>query len=263
LTDAHSHLDTTQAGPGLDSGDGDLPGMAGAGASEPVDKPRPKRRRSIWGELWFMVVVGFLIVVIVKAFFVQTFYIPSGSMETTLLCNDRVLVNRLAFTGAGPSRKDVVVFRNWRDVGEDVEPKPFPRNVIGALRESVGLGNGGSEDLIKRVIALPGEEIEVRDSRAYINGEPLDEPYVFVDGPDQRADFGPVTVPPGHYFMMGDHRNNSQDSRQSADGMFVDEDAVVGRAFLRFWPPSRAGGLNGPPDQDEVRLCTGSEIRTE
>lgn len=246
--------ETTSESPGRARPDTGAEPAEPAGPERPL---KPKKAHSVFGELWFMILVGFLVVVIVKGFLVQTFYIPSGSMETTLLCNDRVLVNRLAYLGGGPSRKDVIVFRNWNDTGEDVTPTPFPKNVVNALREGIGFGRGGSDDLIKRVIGLPGDTIEVRDNRAIVNGDPLDEPYVFVDGEGPAPDFGPVTVPPGHYFMMGDHRNNSQDSRQEEGGRFVDEDAIVGRAFVRFWPLSRLGGLEGPPDQTDVRLCNG------
>ncbi|MCC7075527.1 MAG: signal peptidase I [Acidimicrobiia bacterium] len=228
---------------------------------------KPSKQRSFLGELLLMAGIGFLVVMLVKGFLVQTFYIPSGSMETTLLCNDRVLVNRLAYVGGGPSRKDVIVFRNWRDpqggTRENVEPTPFPRNIAMALREGAGFGSGGDEDLIKRVIGLPGDTVEVENSRAIVNGKALDEPYVFVDGDDGRRDFGPVTVPPGHYFVMGDHRNNSADSRQEGDGLFVDEDAIVGRAFVRFWPVSRFGGLGGPPDEPEARLCNGMTFKAD
>lgn len=197
-------------------------------------------------ELPFLLVIGFGIVVLAKAFVVQAFYIPSGSMEDTLHVNDRVLVNRQSYLFGEPQRGDVIVFRNWDDVGQDVLAPSVWQYVGRSLREGIGLGSGGKQDLIKRVIGLPGDTVEVRDSRAVVNGATMDEPYVLVDGPDPLANMPPQVVPEGHYFVLGDHRNNSADSR--AGGVrFVDEDVVVGRAFLRAWPFDRVGGLGGPP----------------
>ncbi|MFN8104728.1 MAG: signal peptidase I [Acidimicrobiia bacterium] len=197
-------------------------------------------------ELPFLIIIGFGIVVLAKAFLVQAFYIPSGSMEETLHVNDRVLVNRQAYLFGGPQRGDVVVFRNWDDVGADVPPPSAIQYVGRSLREGIGLGSGGKQDLIKRVVGLPGDTVEVRDSRAVVNGLRLEEPYVFIDGPDPLANMPPEVVPEGHYLVLGDHRNNSADSR--AGGVrFVDEDVIVGRAFLRIWPLGRVGGLGGPP----------------
>lgn len=197
-------------------------------------------------ELPFLLVIGFGIVVLAKAFVVQAFYIPSGSMEDTLHVNDRVLVNRQSYLFGEPQRGDVVVFRNWDDVGQDVPPSSVWQYVGRSLREGIGFGSGGKQDLIKRVVGLPGDTVEVRDSHVIVNGVLQDEPYVFIDGPDPLANMAPQVVPDGHYFVLGDHRNNSADSR--AGGVrFVDEDVIVGRAFLRVWPFDRIGGLGGPP----------------
>lgn len=217
---------------------------------------RHRRPRSFLREVPLFLLCGLVLVVLVKAFVVQAFYIPSGSMETTLLCNDRVLVNRLAYVVGEPARGDVIVFRNWEDVGEDVPSASVLTYVGRSLREAVPWPDRGgrSEDLIKRVIALPGETVEVRAvgagdearSIAVVDGTPLAEPYVFSDGHDPLSPFGPVVVPAGKYFVLGDHRNDSLDSRREADGLLVDMDAVVGKAFVRVWPPSRLGALRGP-----------------
>lgn len=199
-------------------------------------------------ELPFLLIIGFGIVVLAKAFVVQAFYIPSGSMEDTLHVNDRVLVSRQAYLFGRPQRGDVIVFRNWDDVGQDV-PAPSALQYVGrSLREGIGLGSGGKQDLIKRVIGLPGDTVEVRDSKVIVNGMRLDEPYVFIDGVDALANMAPQQVPDGEYFVLGDHRNNSADSR-AGGARFVDEDAIVGRAFLRVWPFGRVGGLGGPPTE--------------
>lgn len=225
-------------------GEGQSPPTEGA----PRDgKHKHAKKGSFLGELPFLVLIGVVIVVVFRAFLVQAFYIPSGSMEVTLLCNDRVLVNRQAYTFGPPDRGDVIVFRNWNDVGQDVPTPSFWKYLTDSLKEGLPFwgDDGKSDDLIKRVVGVPGDTLQVKGSRVYINGKKLDEPYVFIDGPDGNANFGPVEVPSGHVFVMGDHRNDSQDSR--AGSRFVDFDAIVGKAFVRIWPVSRMGGLRGPP----------------
>ncbi len=228
---------------GLTVEDG-TPGGTTTAAVTPAGSERRDRRaerRSFLKELPFLVLLGFGIVVLVKAFLLQAFYIPSGSMEKTLLINDRVLVFRQSYLFNGPRRGDVIVFRNWDDTGADT-PSPSVLTYVGrSLKDGIGLGSRGrGEDLIKRVIGLPGETVEVKGSIAYVDGRKLKEPYVWVDGPDMQANFGPLVVPKGHYFVMGDHRNNSSDSRAHFP---IDRDAIVGKAFVRIWPPSRIGGL--------------------
>lgn len=203
--------------------------------------PKPaKKSVSFWVELPFLLLAGFAIVVLVKGFLIRPFYIPSGSMENTLGINDRVLVNRQAYWGGGPSRGDVIVFRDPKHVGSENQGQSNWGYVTESMREGIGLGSGKGVDLIKRVIGLPGDTVEVRDSHAYVNGEPLDEPYVFMDGPDSLANMPPRVVPEGKYFVMGDHRNNSADSRT---GFMVDEDTIVGKAVVRIWPLDHLGGL--------------------
>lgn len=228
-----------------------------------TDEDAPTRdepRSGSWlGDVAIMVVVAVLLVVIVKGFLFQTFFIPSGSMEKTLVCDDRVLVWRQPFLFGDVKRGDVLVFHNWDETGSDV-PTPGPIGyVVNAVRNGIGFGLGlyEQQDLIKRVVGLPGDTVQVRDNRAYVNGKALDENYVYVSGRSggAPADFGPIKVPEGKFFMMGDHRDDSADSRK-AGGTFLDADAVVGRALVRFWPPSRWGSLAGPPAGDpDPRLC--------
>jgi signal peptidase I len=161
---------------------------------------------------WAVVVVGALVVAfVVKTFLFQAFYIPSESMEPTLDVGDRVLVNKLSYDAHDVNRGDLVVF---------VRPAGDP-----------AFGPTETEDLIKRVIGLPGETIEARDGVVYVDGRRLEEPYL-VDG-IPTENLPAQEVPVGHVFVMGDNRTNSEDSRVFGA---VDEGLIVGRAFVRVWP---------------------------
>ena len=158
---------------------------------------------------WVAIIVGALAVaLIVKTFLIQAFFIPSLSMFPTLDEGDRVLVNKLSYKLHDVNRGDLVVFER---------PKGQPESEI--------------KDLIKRVIALPGETIEAREGTVYIDGKQLEEDYL-VEGvttenlPRQK-------IPAGHVFVMGDNRSDSSDSRVFGS---IEEDTIVGRAFVRVWP---------------------------
>jgi signal peptidase I len=156
----------------------------------------------------FVLVFGF-----VRPFVVEAFWIPSESMTPTLLVGDRVLVNKFIYRFTEPDRGDIVVFK------ETVE--------------------GRKEDLIKRVVGLPGDRIAVRGGRLFVNGKLQSEPYVNKKFPDVSVS-APTTVSGGHVFVMGDNRANSLDSRRFGP---IPEKNIEGEAFLRFWPPNRAGLL--------------------
>jgi signal peptidase I len=169
-------------------------------------------------DLVIIVVVALLASFLVKAYLVRSFYIPSASMQNTLLIGDRVLVNELVPGVVPLQRGDVVVFQ---------DPGSW-------------LGMGQGDDLIKRVIGLPGDTVSCCDAqgRLSVNGHPVDEPYVVLEpGSDRVAgeDFE-VTVPAGRLWVMGDNRYDSADSRVHGT---VPVDDVVGRAFLTTWPVSR------------------------
>jgi signal peptidase I len=164
---------------------------------------------------WVAVIGGALAVaLVIQAFLVQAFYIPSSSMEPTLNVGDRVIVNKLSYDLHDVNRGDLIVFE--RPDGAE----------------------GDIKDLIKRVIGLPGETVEIRNGTVIVDGRVLDEPYLADD--EILADFAPVQVPEGHVFVMGDNRDDSRDSRVFGS---IAEDSIVGRAFVRVWPLTNLGTL--------------------
>lgn len=173
------------------------------------------------------IAVAILVALVIKTWVAQTFVIPSGSMENTLLVNDRVLVSKLSYRFGEVEKGNVVVFDN-------PECAERPGNCLYA-------------QLIKRVVGTAGDTIDTRDGQLVVNGSVVTEPDVKagsitrLSGPCGRYREGePITVPEGTIFVMGDNRNQSQDGRCFGP---VSTDAVVGRAFLRVWPLDRLGGL--------------------
>jgi signal peptidase I len=195
-------------------------------------------RHSFLREVPILVLLALAVAIFIKTFLVQAFFIPSSSMEPTLMPGDRVLVNKLAYRFGDLSRGDVVVFQNPN------EAQLPDRNAVEALVHWLGEGLGfqqpENEDLIKRVIGLPGDTVEIRDHTVMVNDKPVTEPYLSQQVLDTMGDYGPVTVPDGELFVLGDNRGNSSDSRVIG---FVPERNVVGRAFVIIWPPGDAGGL--------------------
>lgn len=187
-------------------------------------------------ELPLLIIVALVVAIVIKTFLVQAFWIPSGSMIPTLEVNDRVLVNKLEYRIQDPDRGDVVVFDSpYRGDQEETIGQALARTVF----ESVGVRTAVvPDDFIKRVIAVGGETIEIKDNTIHIDGVPIDEPYLPVG--IQMGDFGPVTVEQGHLFVMGDNRNSSSDSRVFGT---IPAETVVGRAFVRMWPIDRWAGL--------------------
>ena len=201
-----------------------------------------ERRNTFWRELPILLTLAIVVAVIVRALIIQTFYIPSESMENTLNINDRVLVNKLVYNFRSPHRGEIIVFeapQSWRN-------------------------NPAEEDFIKRVIGVGGDHIVCCDTqqRLVINGLPLDEPYLY-RGPDGTADVASeekfdIKVPRGRLWVMGDHRSHSGDSRanylrtRDEKQATIPEDAVVGRAFVVFWPFSHAQWLSVPNPFDKV-----------
>jgi signal peptidase I len=192
------------------------------------------KHRSFWKELPVLIVVAFAVALLIKTFLLQAFYIPSASMEPTLVEGDRVLVEKISTRFGEPSRGDVVVFE--KDLGVSlVEPEDDGvwSDITGAFKSLFGFPTGTSQDFIKRVIAVEGDTVEGRDNQVFVNGEPIEEDYL-AEG-TEISTFGPTTIPDGQIFVMGDNRTNSDDSRNFGP---VDVDQVVGHAFLLIWPPS-------------------------
>ena len=202
---------------------------------ESTPKPSSKGSWSFLHELPILIVLAFVLAIVLKTFLVQAFFIPSGSMEPTLQPGDRVLVRKVLYS---PARGDVVVF-------EDPQGRGGPdRGVVSGfvhwLSEAIGFAHPEDEDFIKRVIGLPGETVELRGGKLFVDGTHVREPYL--KGPPDTRDYGPVQVPPASLFVLGDNRLNSNDSRFGLG--FVPVDKVVGRAFVIIWPPSRAGWIH-------------------
>lgn len=187
--------------------------------------------------------IALVLAIVLKTFVVQAFYIPSSSMEPTLMVQDRVLVTKLAYLYREPRRGEIVVFRETGDevLGQD---EGLISEVFGSLASGLGFGQGADVDFIKRIIGLPGETLEMRGGVVYIDGEALPEATAteggYLSRPDLN-DFGPVTVDDGHYFMMGDNRPNSSDSRFSLGQ--IPREHIIGRAFVTIWPVSSFGSL--------------------
>jgi signal peptidase I len=213
------------------------------GSEEPaggftLSEPRPAERAergSFLRELPILFIVALAVAIVLKTLVVQAFFIPSSSMEPTLARGDRVLVQKVVY---GPDRGDVIVF-------SDPQGRPGPdRGVVGGfvhwLSSTLGIERPEHEDFIKRAIGLPGETVELRDGRLFVDGVQISEPYL--KGAVDTRDYGPVRVPEGALFVLGDNRLNSNDSRFGLG--FVPVDKVVGRAFAIVWSPSRVGWIH-------------------
>lgn len=230
--------------------------------SEPESELEPpgkrKKRKGFVGylaELPVLILLAFVIAIVIKTFLLQAFYIPSGSMLPALRVGDRVLVEKLSYRFHGPERGDVVVFAN--DVfGGPPPSEPWTTDVKNFVRELLGLPTGTEEDYIKRVVAVGGDTIRYVGNPRHliVNGERVDEPYVnngrdptsqtITSGDCERLDMqserDACVVPAGDVFVMGDNRANSQDSRFLGP---VDEDKIVGRAFVIIWPAGDFGTI--------------------
>jgi signal peptidase I len=218
---------------------------------------RDRRRGwlSFLRDLLIIVLVAVLVSFLVKTFLVRSFYIPSGSMESTLMVNDRILVDEITPRFGGYDRGDIVVFRDpggWLPVRTDPPRSPIVEAIDWTL-SLVGLSAPDSDDhLVKRIIGMPGDHVVCCNAigQITVNDVPIDErDYLQLPNADSPASADPfdVVVPDGRLWVLGDNRYSSKDSRynqeQPGEG-FVPVDNVVGRAFLITWPFDRFGMLD-------------------
>ena len=246
---------STAAGPAAPAGAGAAAGSAGDGAAgsdadsgaaeSPAKGGRKAKKRSFWRELPILIAIALVLAVVIKTYFVQAFWIPSGSMENTLEINDRVLVNKLIYHIRGIDRGDIVVFNG--DGSWDPGTVPTSGNIFeqfgNGFASMFGFGHPG-DILIKRVIGLPGDHVACCDAqgRVTVNGVALNEQsYLYPGASPSQLRFN-VVVPPGRLWVMGDNRTYSDDSRLHQDDPgngTIPESAVIGRAFVIIWPVSR------------------------
>jgi signal peptidase I len=263
-TEAHPPADDRATPPAAASTAAEGSGTGGDAAAPVRSRRQQPPRKSFMRELPGIVITALVISVLIKTFLVQAFFIPSGSMENTLLVNDRVLVNKLADKPDEIHRGDVIVFRDpggWLNgPGESTGGRSGP---IGWIRDGlvfVGLAPAaGEEDLIKRVIGVGGDKVACCDDqgRVTVNGVALDEPYVYPGDDPSSETFGPFTVPKGDLWVMGDHRAVSEDSRahrQQPGKGFVPVHDVIGRAFTIVWPLDRTKFMREPATFEQPKL---------
>jgi len=203
---------------------------------EPSPEPEERSRRY---ELPILLLMALVAAIVIKSFLVQAFFIPSISMEPTLEVGDRILVCRICVAFSDVRRGQIIVFA-------DPDPTTAPkRGLVGGalhwLGEAIGVAAPQDEDFVKRVIGLPGDVVELNAGKLFVNGTIQDEPYV--DRDIDTSPYGPVTVPDGMLFVLGDNRTRSGDSRfEPPRGVgLVPIDVVIGTVFLRVWPPDRIG----------------------
>jgi signal peptidase I len=218
-----------------------------------------RKEMPLWQELPLLLIVAFCLAVLIRTFLVQAFYIPSGSMEKTLLIKDRVLVNKVVYDMRDPVRGEIVVFRgtdNWAPEVTEPVSNTFSAKLGRTIGDLVGVSRPGERDFIKRVIGLPGDKVACCDAkgRITVNGVGIDEPYI-ADGynsdlnqppnPTQCTSrrFTEVVIPADEMFVMGDHRAVSQDARCQGP---VPIKNIIGRAFVIVWPSSRFTSLSVP-----------------
>ena len=224
-----------------------------------------RRKRSFWRDLLVIVVAALALTILLKAFVVQVFSIPSGSMENTLLPGDRILVSKVVYDFRPIARGDIVVFSG---AGSWDPPSQPPSNWLTGLLDDatnlVGIA-GPDTDYVKRVIGVPGDHVVCCNAsgQVTVNGVPLSESsYVFPNDAPSQMPFN-ITVPSGRLWVMGDNRGDSDDSRyRTTDpgGGTIPESAVVGRAFLVIWPFSRVTDLPIPNTFEQAAL-SGAALR--
>jgi signal peptidase I len=252
--------DGTRDGGSWDSGTAGDAGTKQGPAAHAKKGKGGKRRRSFWRELPVLVIVALVLALVIKAFAIQAFFIPSASMENTLEIGDRVLINKIVYHVRPIHRGDIIVFDgtgSW-----DFDNSPTSSNIfskaVDELEGLVGISHDSSI-YIKRVIGLPGDHVACCNAQGQVtvNGVPLSESSYLYPGNAPSTQKFSITVPAGDLWVMGDHRLVSYDSRGhmgDPGGGAIPESGVLGRAFVIIWPPSRWGFLNIPATFEQPQL---------
>jgi signal peptidase I len=219
-------------------------------APDPAGQMSERRSDKSWHqgkgalELFAVIVIALGIALLVQAFVVKPYRIPSGSMEPTLRVGERVVVNRLGMHFSNPAVDDIVVFHPpaGADRSECGAPGqgPFYRGPESRLPCMRPTSTRSTQNFIKRLVGLPGDRIAVQGGHVVRNGVLQKEPFINSCGDGRDCNLGTITVPPGDYFMMGDNRGNSDDSRFWGP---VPRRWIIGTAILVYWPPDRVGTL--------------------
>jgi signal peptidase I len=242
-------------------------GEAAAEQDPPEGGAKKKPRRPFWRDLVVIVVAALVLTILLKAFVVQVFSIPSGSMENTLLPGDRILVSKIVYRFRPIERGDIVVFSG---AGSWDPATPPPSNEFVRLWDDVtnlvGISAPGT-DYVKRVIGLPGDHVVCCNAKGQVtvNGVGLDETSYIYPGDAPSAIQFNVVVAPGRLWVMGDNRADSDDSRYRMSSPYegtIPESAVVGRAFVIIWPLSRITDLPIPNTFKQAGLATAAAVAT-
>jgi signal peptidase I len=196
----------------------------------------PPRSENFWIELVKTLGIAAILAVGLRQFVAEARFIPSGSMLPTLQIDDRLIVEKVSYLFGSPQRGDIVVFM-----------PPDKANQICPVSAPDPTQKPRKEAFIKRVVGLPGEQVQVKEGRVYINDRPLQEKYI---EEEPRYNWGPQTVPNNSYLVLGDNRNNSCDSHFWG---FVPRSNIIGRAVVRFWPLNRAGGLDAEATNNSLQ----------
>jgi signal peptidase I len=246
-------------------------GRGGRAARRAAHREGAAKKGSLLRELPVLLLVAFVLALIVKTFFVQAFFIPSGSMEQTLhgctgCTGDRVLVNKVPYWFGEPEPGEIVVFKGpdtWSPEVTVSEPTNWFAGALLWLGRTVGVAPPSEDDFVKRVIAVGGQTIQCCDTegRVTVDGVPLDEPYIFENTPIESRTFGPVTVEEGRLWVMGDHRSASADSKAHMTDRYsgtIGVDDVIGKAAVIVWPIGRFGLLDSPDIQGTEAAAAGT-----
>ncbi|MVU77884.1 signal peptidase I [Nocardia sp. ET3-3] len=253
----------------------DEPGESAGKPAKTRRRPRPRRKqRPLWQELPILIVVAAVVVALLVTFVGRPYVIPSESMEPTLhgcsgCTGDRIYVEKLTYDFGDPRPGDVIVFKSPSSSWDQHWTSQRSHNVVLRSVENFlaffGLEPPDENDLVKRVIAVGGQTVQCCDAqgRVLVDGKPLDEPYAqytiayqpglaYSTSAGQGREFGPITVPAGNVWVMGDNRNRSADSRAHVEDQYtgtVPISDIRGKAVFKIWPPSRIGPIHAQNPQ--------------